>query len=171
MVYKEIFIIVVCILYLLVIAIKNWGQVYDCIGIDEERYKRLITDPKSCEEKCRLIFESIFHVPFTKCRPDWLKNPKTKKNLELDGFNSKLPTPIGFGLAFEFNGPQHYHFTPKYHKNEMDFLEQQYRDDHKIEMCKQKKVILITIPYTIIEYEKYIMEKIYEHDLYHYVRK
>lgn len=169
--YKEVIIIILCILYLSIISIKNWGKIYECIGINEEKYKKLISDPKSCEDKCRLIFESIFHVPFNKCRPEWLKNPLTNKNLELDGFNPKLPTSIGFGVAFEFNGPQHYYFTPKYHKTQDDFLNQQYRDDLKNKLCKEKNVILINIPYTVIDFEKYIIEKIYENDLYHYLAK
>lgn len=169
--YKEVFIICICIIYLLFISVRNWGNVYECIGIDESRYKKLVADPKSCEDKCRFIFESIFNIPFLKCRPDWLRNPKTNKNLELDGFNSKLPTPIGEGLAFEFNGPQHYYFTPKYHKNEEGFTDQLYRDALKKNICEKRNIILIIIPYTTTDFEKYILEKIYENDLYHYIKR
>ena len=44
---------------------------------------------------CREILESIYSVPFKPCRPNFLKNPKTGRNLELDGYNEELK------IAFE----------------------------------------------------------------------
>ena len=54
------------------------------------------------ERIVRAHFEAIFGVKFPKSRPMWLRNNKTAKRLELDGFAERL------GVAFEHDGPQHY---------------------------------------------------------------
>jgi hypothetical protein len=97
------------------------------------------------EELCRSIFESIFNKPFPSIRPNFLKNPLTKKNLELDGYNEELK------LAFEYNGIQHYKFNEKFHRSEKDLIDQQRRDKLKQELCDKNNVTLITVPYTVNE--------------------
>jgi len=42
------------------------------------------------EEKCRNILRKIYGVDFPSARPDFLKNPVSGKNLELDCYNEKL---------------------------------------------------------------------------------
>lgn len=96
------------------------------------------------EEQCRQIFEELFPgYKFSKCRPSWLINPRTKRPLELDGYNEELQ------LAFEYNGPQHYHFPNQYHRTEGEWMEQKYRDLVKYQACNQHGVYLITIPYHV----------------------
>lgn len=64
-------------------------------------------------------------------------------NLELDGYNQEL------NIAFEYNGIQHYEYSPFYHKeNKLNFEKQRIRDAKKIEFCGNNKIHLITIPYT-----------------------
>ena len=60
------------------------------------------------ETECRKVLESIFGKPFPSSRPDFLRNPVTGgiHNLELDCYNHEL------GLAVEYNGIQHYKFSP-----------------------------------------------------------
>ena len=70
------------------------------------------------EEKCRKIFQELFKKEFRSVRPDWLKNPWTYQNLELDGYN---PDVITNGLAFEYDGVQHSRFTPLFHSCVGDF--------------------------------------------------
>lgn len=96
------------------------------------------------EEQCRQIFEQLFpgHV-FVKARPAWLINPRTNHALELDGYNEELK------LAFEYNGPQHYQYPNRYHRSETEWLEQKYRDLVKRQICNQRGVYLITIPYHV----------------------
>ena len=68
-------------------------------------------------------------------RPSWLKR------LELDRYYSKL------GLAFEYNGPQHYkphHFA----QTKQEFVRQLERDKEKRFSCAKHKVRLVIIPYT-----------------------
>ena len=77
------------------------------------------------ERVCRIVFESLFGVPFTKVRPDWLLNREGNR-LELDGFSDHVK------IAFEHNGKQHY--SEKYHRG----TEKLIRDDTiKKEHCKQ----------------------------------
>src|ERR1700694_2780381 len=116
MIRKEVILLFIVIAYFIYWSYKAWGQRFVCRGLDEVFYKRFITKHTSYEERCRNFFETVFGLPFNKCRPEFLKNPLTHKKLELDGFNPSIPTSIGMGLAFEYNGAQHYFFTPRYHK-------------------------------------------------------
>lgn len=114
------------------------------------------------EEKCRHIFETIFRTPFKSIRPPWLRSPATGKNLELDGFAPYVKTPIGLGLAFEYDGIQHAQYTPHFHKNPQDFIYQNKKDIYKDSVCKKHGVMLIRIPHSIPEMhlEKYIRMQI-----------
>ena len=118
------------------------------------------------EEKCREIFQRIFQRPFPKIRPDWLKSPATKKNLEIDGFCPDIETPIGRGLGFEYNGKQHSKYTPHFHRNgPQDFHYQLAKDDWKNAKCKKMGIVLINIPHDISPHDlerhiKYKLRKI-----------
>lgn len=98
------------------------------------------------EKKCRKIFESIFNRKFRKIRPDFLKNPVTGQNLELDGFSSKIRTRLGKGLAYEYDGEQHSNYTPGMHSKSDDFVYQVKKDSFKDTMCRKKGILLIRIP-------------------------
>jgi hypothetical protein len=108
------------------------------IDISNEKPKR-----QKNEERCREIFQDIFKQPFAKIRPDFLKNKKSGKNLELDGYNKDLK------LAFEYQGAQHYNFTPYFHKTQEHFADQVYRDKLKQEICDEQGITLIVIPYNV----------------------
>lgn len=96
------------------------------------------------EEQCRFVFEDIFKgFEFKKIRPNWLKNPTTNRNMELDGYNETLK------LAFEYNGYQHYIFPNKFHRRREDFLAQKERDLLKLELCNRAGIYLLTIPYNV----------------------
>lgn len=89
--------------------------------------------------------ENLFRKSFYKIRPNFLKNNKTGRNLEIDLFNKEL------NLAVEIQGIQHYKFTPKFHLSEKHFIEQKQRDYMKKERCQQYGIKLIEIPYYIKE--------------------
>lgn len=95
------------------------------------------------EEMCREILESIYNVPFKKCKPPFLKSPKTGRLLEFDGYNEDLK------IAFEYNGHQHYEYPNTYHRSEEQFRRQLYNDRIKREICDRLGIYLITIPYHI----------------------
>jgi len=42
------------------------------------------------ENECRRILQCLFLKPFPKVRPDFLRNPKTGRNLELDMYNQDI---------------------------------------------------------------------------------
>lgn len=95
------------------------------------------------EKKCRTYLEFLFKTPFPKTRPNFLKNPITKSNLELDCFSDKLK------LALEYNGKQHYEFCSTFHSNKQDFYNQKYRDEIKKRLCMKNGIDLIIVPYYI----------------------
>lgn len=96
------------------------------------------------EEMCKNFVEFYFQKPFDKTRPDFLKNPVTGENLELDLYNPDLK------LAIEYNGSQHYHYNSFMHKNSRDkFQNQQYRDLIKKDLCGKAEITLVVVPYTV----------------------
>jgi len=76
-------------------------------------------------------------------RPDFLKNPETGKNLEIDCFCEE------YSLAVEYNGVQHYKYPSVFHKNEREFYNQVYRDRLKRKLCDKHGIYLISIPYWV----------------------
>lgn len=125
--------------------------------------KKRKTIPKKHETRCRVIMENIFKVPFVSVRPDFLKYPKTGKNLELDVFNQDLM------LALEYDGIHHRKYTEFFHKSEQDFIEQQERDKYKEEKCRELGITLIRVPDTVKyeELEKYIKNELDKRDVFY----
>jgi len=104
------------------------------------------------EKLCRSILEKFFNKPFLSARPDFLLNPETNRNLELDCFNQELM------LALEYNGAQHYDWPNTFHKTFEEFEGQRRRDDLKRRICEASGVYLITVPFRVTHYNlpKYI---------------
>jgi hypothetical protein len=115
------------------------------------------------EERCRIIFEKLFEKKFPSCRPNFLMNPKTSRNLELDGYNSELE------IAFERQGEQHYKFKDNtslfkhQYKNgkiiktaDQQWIEQIKRDKYKKKVCNIVGVKLIIIPPQIKSHQQII---------------
>ena len=106
------------------------------------------------ETECLRALETLFpNSTFHKVRPPWLINPKSGRALELDFYNEKL------GLAVEYNGAQHYRYKPTFHKSYADFLAQADRDKTKIEILRKRKIELISVPYSVKNIHKFIMNK------------
>lgn len=82
-------------------------------------------------------------------RPDFLKNPESNSNLELDCYNEE------YAIAVEYNGIQHYKFPSVFHKTEQEFLNQVYRDRLKVKLCDEAGVYLISVPYWVDVYENH----------------
>jgi hypothetical protein len=97
------------------------------------------------EIECRRVLEKIFNKPFNKARPNFLNNPVTGGdfNLEIDCFNQELR------LGCEYNGVQHYKYVPFFHKNKEAFLNQKYRDEMKRTKCREFGITLIEVPHTV----------------------
>lgn len=121
------------------------------------------------EERCREIFEGLFPgFKFKSCRPDFLKNPVTGRKLELDGYNPDIVTPLGKGLAFEYDGEQHSRYSPHFHRGNVgEFKYQVARDGWKDTKCKKEGILLIRIPYYILpnRLEEYIIMQLKRYNL------
>ncbi len=97
------------------------------------------------EAECRRVLRELFGRPFDKDRPDFLRNPVTggNFNLEIDCYDPQSK------IGVEYNGVQHYEYVPYFHKNKEHFLNQKYRDDMKRRMCRDEGVTLIEVPHTV----------------------
>ena len=115
------------------------------------------------ENRCREIFQNLLGVRFKSVRPEWLKNPVTGHNLELDGFNPNIHTPIGRGLAFEYDGEQHSKYNKHFHRGgPSEFIYQTKKDSWKDKICKERGILLIRIPHFVAfqDLERYIKQKL-----------
>lgn len=147
----SILIIIIC--YFFTHQEEYKGIQYNLISSQPIKKKRV---PKKHETECKRIIENIFKTPFTTVRPNFLKNPKTGKNLELDMYNPNLK------LAIEYQGAQHRTYTPFFHKSYTDFLDQIDRDNYKKKRCTEEGIDLICVPDTV-KYEElgsYIMNEL-----------
>ena len=106
------------------------------------------------ERRCKYSIQRILKRSFYKARPDFLKNPETNRNLELDLYNDTLK------IALEYNGIQHYKYTPRFHKSYLAFVRQQERDVLKRQLCKLNGVYLITVPWTVDDIHSFIFRKL-----------
>lgn len=95
------------------------------------------------ERIARDALEQLFGVPFPKYRPQWLRNPKTGRPLEIDGCNTEL------GLAFEYHGPQHYKVVLPFKMNSARLESSKYRDKLKKSLCKAHGIEIVEIPFTV----------------------
>ena len=95
------------------------------------------------EKLCKQALEEIYGKPFYCVRPDFLKNPETGRNLELDLFNAEL------GIGCEYDGKQHFQYPNSYHKTYEDFINTVRRDQFKVDTCDANGVYLITVPYNV----------------------
>ena len=121
------------------------GHIWDCIFTHIKNNKSWCPHcSKSRSEKLtRSIFEEITGLFFPSIRPDFLKNPETNCNLELDGYCDDLK------LAFEYQGQQHYEFVEHFHKTPEDFVNRQKLDRIKLKLCKDHEISVILIPYNL----------------------
>jgi hypothetical protein len=110
------------------------------------RLEYLRMDRSRPEIIIRSTLEQLFPgVTFPTVRPGFLRYPPTGQNLEFDIYNAALR------LAVEYNGIQHYQYTPAFHKSPADLLAQQERDAFKASRAKDLGIDLLVIPYTVKE--------------------
>lgn len=92
---------------------------------------------------CHQTIERLTGKSFVTVRPDWLKNPETNRNLELDCYNDELK------IAIEYNGEQHYKWPNFTGMTYQEFINQVRRDKFKVDQCDRYGVYLITVPYVV----------------------
>ena len=106
------------------------------------------------ETLCREWLERHYGARFPKVRPPWLLHASVHgRRLELDGYNEAL------GIAFEYQGGQHYTFTRLYHKTLARFEEMRKNDANKAAMCAALGIRLIVIPYNV-NIERFLEEQV-----------
>ncbi len=85
----------------------------------------------------------VGRLPFLEARynqrPDWLRNPKTSHKLELDIWFPQIH------LAVEAQGIGHARPIADFHPDTAAFIDQQGRDAHKAEACKERGIELIAV--------------------------
>lgn len=113
--------------------------------LDKNYHKQFL----SKEDMCRYVFLKRYNIKMEKKRPAFLKFPQTKRPLEFDGYNPNVVTKIGNGIAFEYNGPQHYflNYEKKYSKTKLNKIA--LYDSLKKKYCLDNGIALIIIPYHI----------------------
>jgi hypothetical protein len=109
------------------------------------------------EDVCRRICEKLTGEKFPRVRPEFLRNPKTGRKLELDCYCEKLK------LAVEYND----HAVKMGYQKDEDFAHQKELDKLKQNMCIDQEVTLLYVPlnYTIQNapiMEKFIRQKFIE---------
>lgn len=108
--------------------------------IDTPKSKKFVSKG---ERECRRVMEEFYGVKFDSIRPNWLKNPETGCNLELDCYNDELK------LAVEYNGEQHYNWPNYTNQTFEQFINQTRRDIYKKKVCDLRGIYLISVPYLI----------------------
>lgn len=110
---------------------------------EQKKPKRPLYKESKAEAITRRTLEEIYNKPFIQCRPDFLRNPETGENLELDCYNDELK------IAAEYNGVQHYHWPNFTGQSEEQFFAQLKRDQYKVDVCDDNGIYLITIPHDV----------------------
>ncbi len=136
----------------------DYSPLFDVLVQEKPKKKHKRSKPVwKTEERCREIFEKIFKRKFPSIRPNFLKNPVTGQNLELDGYCVSLK------LAFEYDGTQHSEYNSHFHKGgPQEFIYQVTKDDYKTKKCKFEGIDLVRIPHFVHpeELENYIIKQL-----------
>ena len=112
------------------------------------------------ERFCRVAFEAIFGQNFPSGFYDWLRNPETRRPMELDGYNEQLR------IAFEHQGV--YHEKDFQITKTSDNFAQIERDRIKRDICEERGIVLIEIPEVprklkLEDLTKFILKKLNSH--------
>jgi len=122
-------------------------HIFDRVGFNSLKVSWCSKCKPSTENKCREIFETKFNKKFPSVRPNFLRNPKTGRNLELDGYCEELK------LAFEYDGRMHYEEWSKKTRTDDQIKKhgslqlRQECDLFKTKTCRDLGITLIRIPY------------------------
>ena len=109
------------------------------------------------EKLVRRILQQMFHEPFQSARPEWCRNPKSNRLLEIDCFSERLK------LCVEVDGIHHVKFN-HWHKTWKDFEMLQWRDKLKDRLAKEAGYKMIRVPpMTVVpcaDLEVYLMRQL-----------
>lgn len=109
------------------------------------------------ERRCRRILEDIFKVDFPTVRPNWLKNPGTKRNLEIDCYNHALR------IGLEYSPDASHGALGSFHKTRESLIYQIRKDQWKVKRCKELGITLVVVPsWATSDLKGYITRKLTE---------
>jgi len=112
---------------------------------------------------CKVFEEYLGRQVKTNIRPNFLKNPITGHNLELDIFDPET------NIAIEYNGIQHYEYVKHWHKNDPEkYKKQLERDIIKRKLCYENGIILIIVKYdvdTVFFNNKYVKSTLNDREI------
>ena len=109
------------------------------------------------EKRCRAILEKIYNCDFPTVRPSWLKNPATKRNLEIDCYNHDLR------IGLEYSPDSSHTTVGSFHKTKESLIYQIRKDQWKANQCKKLGITLITVPsWATSDLKGYITRKLGE---------
>lgn len=95
------------------------------------------------------IIKSVLDFYDIKYRQEEIRNiHKYNEDFYYIRFDFYLPK---HRTVIEYNGEQHYHYSPTYYKNKEAFQRQKNRDKAVKDYCKDKKIQLITVRYSGIK--------------------
>jgi len=119
--------------------------VYSKVGHMDVIYQELDIDPPSSSAPGNAVVNLISKIIKEKPIKEWtcpqLKNPKTGMSLFIDGY---FPDSQ---IAIEYDGVQHYEFTPHFHKDISSFRYQQSLDRFKDAVMDTMGINMIRIRY------------------------
>lgn len=118
-----------------------------------------IQDYHKNEIRLTKILESYYGVSdiVTSFHPKWAISPR-QVLYEFDIYIKSKK------ILIEYNGIQHYEFTPFFHKYERNFIKQQQRDRHKIKLAKENGFNFIVFKYDEPIFKDYVLNKVEGHD-------
>ena len=102
-------------------------------------YRWVDQNPNSRQNRMQACLQTLLGKPFVKVRPSFLRNPETRRCLELDAYCEELK------LGAEFHGVQHSCFPNPFHSTRAQFVQQQKRDQLKIALCKTHGIQLLIV--------------------------
>lgn len=134
----------------------------DCGHIWHAKWATIANEDTGCpvcnsvgltEKGIKQFLDKVFGAGnFVKVKPDFLKNPDTGFNLEIDCYSEKL------NIAIEIHGGQHYKYLKFFHGNINEFKNQQKRDNFKKQKILEKGIKFIELDISSISKIKNIKQ-------------
>jgi very-short-patch-repair endonuclease len=103
------------------------------------------------EKHVRHVLETLFRYRFPSVKPDWLRNPKTGRKLEIDCFCKEMRVGV------EIDGEQHHRYIPYFHRTYQGYLDMRERD-----LVKKRGIKLVRLPFHVpdADIEAYLLRNI-----------